>query len=236
MCEWLKTEWFTIVSIILSGLISWVISAIYFYKGNRSNLQMSVISPILNILSTATSKKNYIELCKISTSYSAKYLHRYEKQVVHDLLNSYKEISKYNDSVAKTDAVISYFEYILNKQHINPKPADLYNDEGEVVADDYPPDFHYLEIDIERVFTEQYLEIEPEQCEYIIKNILTDYAKRYYTKDKLPIFSDYNLETVIKKSKVMEDWKEKTEAYKKKKEKFENLKIVNSLLNIKNID
>ena len=34
----------------------------------------------------------------------------------------------------------------------------------------------------------------------------------------------------------MEDWKEKTEAYKKKKEKFENLKIVNSLLNIKNID
>jgi len=52
--EWFDTNIFTniftVISIILSGLISWVVSAIYFYRGNRNNLKMSVIHPIISLI------------------------------------------------------------------------------------------------------------------------------------------------------------------------------------------
>ena len=45
---------FTLITVILSGLISWIISAIFYNKGNRENLKLSVIYPIkgLQILET----------------------------------------------------------------------------------------------------------------------------------------------------------------------------------------
>ena len=48
MCEYIKwifnpdninTNIFTVISVVLSGLISWGISAIYFSRGNRNNLK-----------------------------------------------------------------------------------------------------------------------------------------------------------------------------------------------------
>ena len=50
MCEYIKwifnpdninTNIFTVISVVLSGLISWGISAIYFSRGNRNNLRAS---------------------------------------------------------------------------------------------------------------------------------------------------------------------------------------------------
>lgn len=55
MCEYIKwifnpdninTNIFTVISVVLSGLISWGISAIYFSRGNRNNLRASVLCPI----------------------------------------------------------------------------------------------------------------------------------------------------------------------------------------------
>lgn len=55
MIEWLlKNECanlFTLFSIIVSGLISLVISKYYYKKGNRENLEMSVIVPLCSLLS-----------------------------------------------------------------------------------------------------------------------------------------------------------------------------------------
>ena len=37
---------FTMISVILSGILSWLISAIYYSIGNRNNLEVSVLYPI----------------------------------------------------------------------------------------------------------------------------------------------------------------------------------------------
>ena len=59
MCEYIKwifnpdninTNIFTVISVVLSGLISWGISAIYFSRGNRNNLRASVLCPIRRLL------------------------------------------------------------------------------------------------------------------------------------------------------------------------------------------
>lgn len=72
--SWLVSNWLTIVSILISGVISLVISAVYYYKGNRSNLQMTVLFPIMRLLNESYSKKNYKRLCELSQSYCVKYL------------------------------------------------------------------------------------------------------------------------------------------------------------------
>ena len=41
---------FTMISVILSGLVSWGISAIYFSVGNRNNLRASVLYPVRQLI------------------------------------------------------------------------------------------------------------------------------------------------------------------------------------------
>lgn len=50
---------FTLVTVILSGLISWAISAEYFKKSNRDALRANVLYPIKRLLSESRSWKNY---------------------------------------------------------------------------------------------------------------------------------------------------------------------------------
>ena len=49
---------FTLVTVILSGLISWVISACYYHMGNRVNLKVSVILPVLGVIKDTYSEQN----------------------------------------------------------------------------------------------------------------------------------------------------------------------------------
>jgi len=47
---------FTMISVILSGILSWLISAIYYSIGNRNNLEVSVLYPISRLLEKKTFK------------------------------------------------------------------------------------------------------------------------------------------------------------------------------------
>ncbi len=49
---------FTLATVLLSGLISWWISAAYF-KGNRNALRLNVLFPMRRIISEQRSWKNY---------------------------------------------------------------------------------------------------------------------------------------------------------------------------------
>lgn len=59
--EWFNTNLFsncfTLITVALSGIISLIISAAYYHKGNRNNLKMSVIHPIIRILKDTYSRK-----------------------------------------------------------------------------------------------------------------------------------------------------------------------------------
>lgn len=75
--EWFDTNWysncFTMITVVLSGIVSLIISAVYYHKGNRNNLKMSVIYPIVRLLKTDI-------LGKITIHYA-----RFPRSIVHDI-------------------------------------------------------------------------------------------------------------------------------------------------------
>ena len=98
MCEYIKwifnpdninTNIFTVISVVLSGLISWGISAIYFSRGNRNNLRASVLCPIRRLLeNNPITNENYRKLAEHTKDYSMKYLKSREHPIVDELLFS----------------------------------------------------------------------------------------------------------------------------------------------------
>ena len=81
---------FTLVTVILSGLISWVISACYYHMGNRVNLKVSVILPVLGVIKETYSEQNYKKLCKFCDEYSAKFMQKKERVALSRLKDAYK--------------------------------------------------------------------------------------------------------------------------------------------------
>lgn len=97
MCEYIKwifnpdninTNIFTVISVVLSGLISWGISAIYFSRGNRNNLRASVLCPIRRLLeNNPITNENYRKLAEYTKDYSMKYLKSREHPIVDELVD-----------------------------------------------------------------------------------------------------------------------------------------------------
>ena len=108
--KWFLENWnaniFTLFTVLLSGIISLIISAAYYRKGNRNNLKMSVIHPIISILNDSYSRNNYKKMEKISKEYSVRYFKRKELKKLNTLLETYKEISAYNDIQINADMVL----------------------------------------------------------------------------------------------------------------------------------
>ena len=88
--QWWNVNGFNVVSIILSGIISLVISAAYYHKGNRNNLQMTMLFPIVRLLNECYSKKNYDVLNELSKNYCNRYLTKSERKVLTNLISAYK--------------------------------------------------------------------------------------------------------------------------------------------------
>ncbi len=201
-----------------------IISAIYYHKGNRNNLKMSVIHPIIRLLDDAYSRKNYDRLSEIAKDYSARYLKKVESEKLNSLLLAYKEVSTYNDVIVNADILLSYFEYKLKKNGINPKPVPV-EYEGEIVYSDYPPDVFYLSQDLERLLRRYDPVFEPDECENMIASLYKQYCKDNYTSDNINYFDDYTLEEVLKKSEIRAKWDKKFDEAKAAKTQFLKLKI-----------
>ena len=177
--EWLYQN---AVAIIMSSLISLIISRGYYCKGNRDNLIMSVILPIVKLLKKPYSRQNYIEFNEIKANYAIRYLHRKERKILLELLYAYEKIHTYSQSGTYTDCILSYYSYKLKNQGINPKPCSINDDEGNEVADDYPPNYYYLEEQIEKIVSSMEFHVSPNECEAEIINALSYYCKQYYTR------------------------------------------------------
>ena len=127
--KWFLENWnaniFTLFTVLLSGIISLIISAAYYRKGNRNNLKMSVIHPIISILNDSYSRNNYKKIEEIAREYSVRYFKKKELKKLNSLLEAYKEISVYNDIQINANSLFSYFEYKLEKEGINTKPFPI---------------------------------------------------------------------------------------------------------------
>lgn len=229
MIDWLKQEWFTLLSIVVSGFISWVLSAIYFYKGNKGHMEMTVLFPVLKIISKQITRGNYIELKELSQNYLTRFLNKIEQENLCNLIRSYKLVSGYNETAAQATAVLSDFEERLKKNNINPRIIPFYID-GEFVDYEYPEDINYIHMRIAKVFNENYLESESDICRNQIIKILSSFAREYYTEDPSFLFINYNLESIIRNSVITHKWDEKFNEYEEAKLKFQNMNVIKKLI------
>lgn len=227
--KWFCDNWyancFTIITVVLSGIISLAISAVYYRKGNRNNLKMAVIHPIIRLLEEAYTRQNYNILCDISKEYSVRYMSKNEAKKLTLLLSAYKEVSSYNDIYVSANILFSYFEYTLKKNNIEVKPVP-FEHEGEIIYYDYPPDLHYLSNDLERLLNKIEPELQPDEVKEAVIELYEHYCKEYYTSEKIEYFEDYTIKEVMSKSKIRQKWNEKFDDAQKAKEQFLSLKIV----------
>ena len=227
--QWFNNNWysncFTIITVIVSGIISLVISAAYYHKGNRNNLKMNVIHPIIRLFDEEYSQKNYEKLCGIAQDYTVRYMKRNEMSCLNKVLDAYKEVCRHNEISVNADSLFSYFEYKLRKNNINPKPVPV-EYQGEYVYDDYPPNIFFLSENLEKILKETCLELESSECEEKISLLYNWYCKEYYAAGPLKYFDDYSLDEVLKKSKIRVKWNEKFEQIQDAKKEFLNLRIV----------
>lgn len=231
--KWFWENWysncFTLITVILSGVISLAISAVYYHKGNRNNLKMAVIHPIIRLLDGAYTRKNYNLLCEISKEYSVRYMRKGEVKKLTALLSAYDDVSAYNDTYVNADILFSYFEYTLKKNNIEVKPVPV-EFEGEIVYYDYPPDLHYLSSDLENALKKIEPEIQPDEFKNVIVSLYEHYCKKYYTSEKIKYFDDYTVKDVLAKSKIRQKWDRKFDDAKKAKEQFLNMKIAKDII------
>ena len=207
-------------AIIISSLISLLISMMYYRKGNRDELLMSVIFPVVQLLNKSYSRKNYDELLAIKSNYAIRYLGKKERRTLMLLIEQYSIVCQYNRSKKDTDCILSYFDFKLGEIGINPKPCPITDDEGETVA--YVND----------MVSKMEFEVYPEEAEKAITDAFEKYAHKYYTVKNIEWFQDYSIEKVIEKSKVSEKWRVDFDLMEQRKRTFMNLSIAKKVIKI----
>ena len=215
----------TIFSIIISGTLSWGISAFFFRKGNRISLQTSVLFPLLSILAEPFSKNNYIEIKNISQNPLIRFFTKDEKNKFFNLIKEYKNVYPYNENSVNATAIVLDVESRLKKSGINPKnkPCRLDNNNYEYF---YPDEINDLQIDIEKVFKRDCWEFEIEDCTDQIFLLVNNFTQRVYNKRILESYKDYNITTIIQNSETTNKWNQKFDSYYAAKQEFEALKLV----------
>lgn len=216
---------FTLLTVLLSGLISWIISAIYFRKSNRNALRLNVLFPMRRIISEPRSWKNYKLLEDTSKEHDSKYLTKKERTALTTFLSSYKSVCSYSYSSVSAESLFSYFCYKLEKNGINTKPIPIEIDD-EIVDYDTPSELMYLRDDLSKIIEERPYEIDEDgSTTDIIKTLFEAYCKEYFSNKKIDYFDDFSLDEVLKKSRVRNEWDQKLSAYKLAEETFLGLKV-----------
>lgn len=214
---------FTLVSVIVSGVVSWGISRAFFSKGNINNLKASVLYPVQHLLEDTPSWDKYRILAELTRNYSMKYLKSEERPIIDELLSAYKDVCSYNYESVCAESLSSYFNYKLRKNGVDPSPTPIYI-EDELVGVEFPPDMLYFKDDIARAVEQYPPEYDTEGCTNAVVKVFDSYCQKCYTDKKIVYFDDNSILEIIRNAKKCSEWNGKFNRYKAAKEAFLNMK------------
>lgn len=223
ICNWLYQN---ALAIFISVIVSLLISKGYYDKVNRESVLMTVIFPIVKLLNQRYyTRKDYEALLEINSSYAVKFLQKKERNKLLELLSAYGDICKYNKEDTDTSCIMEYYNRKLREKGINPKSYTIKDDDGEVVADDFPPGYNYLyEYVYEIVSSYDFIE-STEECTAKIVDAFNSYTKKHYTNEKIVYFKDCSIEKMIQLSQVSKRWNDKFKLAEASREEFLKLPI-----------
>lgn len=221
------TNIFTLLMVVLSGLISWFISAKYFAKGHRDNVKVSVLHPMKRILEKPYSWENYETLLKLSKEYSAIYLKENEQKLVENIIVAYRNVCTYNYERVCAECFFDCFKDILEKNGVNIKIVSIYI-EGEMVDVAIPPELLYIEDDLARIINIYPPDYDEELCGEKVISAFKIYAKKFYGIETVRYFERCSFKDMLKKVHSWNGWNEKFDAMNNAKREFLNMKIFKS--------
>lgn len=220
----------TTISIILSGLLSLLISWVFFYLGNRNSLTAEVICPIINLLEDTPEPSGNREFDKLLRNYSMRYLRKKEMRVLRELAQAYKDVSGYNEDSVKVACLMSYFDSVLRNNEIDPTPVPIRDDEDEIIDWDHPDGIIDLKINVRRTLERYPFEETDEWCQHDINRLFEEFAKNLYGANDIKFFTKHSIEDVFKKSKIRKKWNKRQETFDNATQKFNELKIVTGVV------
>lgn len=221
------------MAIFISAIASLLISKRYYDKANRESVLMTVIFPIVKLLNQRYyTRKDYEALFEINSSYAVKYLRKKERNKLLELLSAYRDVCRNSKEGADTSCIMAYYNFKLKENGVNPKPCTIRDDDGEVVADDFPPDYNYLQDYVYEIVSSYDFIESPDECAVKIADAFKRYTKKYYTDKKIVYFEDYSIEKVIELSEVSKKWNEKFRLADASKEEFLKLPICKKVKDI----
>ena len=218
---------FGMITVLLSGLISWIISALYFWKGNRNALRLNVLFPIKRILKETKSWKNYKALEDLSKAYDAKHLTKREQKLLNQFLLAYKDVCTYSYSFVCAESLFSYFKYKLKQNGVDTQPVPIIID-GEIVDFEEPIDLLYLRDDLTRAIENRPPEYEEgDVLVEEVKSLFNTYCKEFFTDKEIIYFDDLTFDEVLKKARIRNEWNEKLDNYKEAEKQFIHMSAFN---------
>ena len=221
------------MAIFISAIASLLISKRYYDQANRESVLMMVIFPIVKLLNQRYyTRKDYEALFEINSSYAVKYLRKKERNKLLELLSAYRDVCRYSKEGANTSCIMAYYNYKLKENGVNPRPCTIRDDDGEVVADDFPPDYNYLQDYVYEIVSSYDFIESPDKCTVKIADAFKRYTKRYYTDENIVYFEDYSIEKVIELSEVSKKWNDKFRLADASKEEFLKLPICKKVKDI----
>lgn len=221
------------MAIFISAIASLLISKRYYDKANRESVLMTIIFPIVKLLNQRYyTRKDYEALFEINSSYAVKYLRKKERNKLLKLLSAYRDVCRYSKEDADTSCIMTYYNYKLRENGVNPKPCTIEDDDGEVVADDFPPDYNYLQDYVYEIVSSYDFIESPDECTVKIVEAFKHYTKKYYTDENIVYFEDYSIKKVIELSEVSKKWNDKFRLADECREDFLNLPICERVKNI----
>lgn len=228
--SWWNTNAATVISIILSGIISVLISHIYFHITNRNGLCMNVILPTMEILEHENSPSVFYKIKPYSKNYYLKYMRKHEREAWSSLFLAYGDVKTYKEQNATENAISSYFEYKLQQSGIEKCEVPIRDEEGTEV-DTYE---NYLHIEMNEICYHQNLnnvlkkydvDYQEEECSTALIEFFNWCCDKVYDGIRIDYFKDYSLAEVVKRSKITAEWNEKFDLANDAKKKFLTLGI-----------
>lgn len=196
--------------------------------GNRTNLKMSVIYPIVELIAKTRSYDNYTNLCKLAKDYTIRYMNKRERKVLIDLLDAYKEVARYNEDSVNSGIVLSYFEKTVRSHAVDFSPVPV-TINGEIVDYELPEGYFVIQDDLYRIISAKNPNYQSDECQKAITQYLDGFCKEYYPNTNISFFADCTLDDVLREGEIRKVWRKKFATFKQAKEKFMALPIVKAV-------
>lgn len=151
----------TAISIIASGVISWLISNRYYKKGNRDNVRVSILLPMKQLLEEKCSNPFRIKpetltaAKKLSEEYSAQYLKKNERALLSSVLDKMEAVQGRSDREKYVEGIFHCFIEAIKENGIEPEcvPMPIGDPENpDSFVYTYPNSFDYLKLDLRKAY------------------------------------------------------------------------------------